>query len=399
MRFHYLPAAVAHQIFIKSTRDIVRKDAPEYGRNDLLLARKFPEYRPHAVLSRMAEGGVRKRLARRISAALPFSPEPLFYAALWPAEKLRRVPLIRRAGVRLIRFQEGIETYRSAAREAGSWRALRREFGLRVPVLMYHHVGPPRPGLYPGNSVTPQRFETHLRWLERRGYSAIRPSDWLRWMREGKPLGDKPVLLTFDDAYADTAAHALPLLKRYGFSGAVFVVTGQIAGTNLWDQALGYAPLPLMSADEIRRWASEGIEFGAHGRTHADLTKLSGEALRQEVEGSAQDLANLLGTRISSFAYPYGYADDKVVDLVRAHFDVAFSCEEGLNTLRTDPLLLHRVSISQEQPLFEFAWRVRFGRVPIPHLRERLRLRTRAKRLGRWFLKPFVHRPTQRGKV
>ena len=83
---------------------------------------------------------------------------------------------------------------------------------MRLPVLMYHHVGPPRAGACPSLTVTAERFERQVSWLARKGYVGIRPTDWLA-RRAGWPLPSKPVLLTFDDGYADIVEHALPVLE------------------------------------------------------------------------------------------------------------------------------------------------------------------------------------------
>ena len=107
-------------------------------------------------------------------------------------------------------------------------------------------------------TVSPAKFEQQIRWLARRGFQGICPRDWLQWLREGKGLPDKPILLTFDDAYADTAEYALPILKKYGFGAAVFVVTERLGGTNTWDEAEGCGTLHLMTAEQIRYWADAG---------------------------------------------------------------------------------------------------------------------------------------------
>jgi peptidoglycan/xylan/chitin deacetylase (PgdA/CDA1 family) len=156
----------------------------------------------------------------------------------------------------------------------------------RLPVLLYHHIGPRPPGTFPNLTVSTQEFERQMRWLVHRGYVGIRPSDWLRWLREGTDLPEKAVLITFDDGYADLAEHALPVLRRHGFGAVVFIVTGQVGGTNVWDEAIGSAMHRLMTADQIRYWAAQGIEFGAHSRTHADLTTLTSDKLSDEIVGS-----------------------------------------------------------------------------------------------------------------
>lgn len=185
------------------------------------------------------------------------------------------------------------------------------------------------------------------------------------------------MLLTFDDGYADVAEYALPILRRYGFGAAVYIVTGQIGGTNAWDKARGSGTHRLMTAEQIRRWAGEGIEFGAHSRTHPNLTTLTAEQLSEEVLGSRDDLERLLGTRPLSFAYPYGRYNDLVRNCASRAFDLAFSCDLGLNSLTTEPDLLKRSVVSPSDSLVDFECRLHLGRSPIERLRARIRLRTR----------------------
>jgi peptidoglycan/xylan/chitin deacetylase (PgdA/CDA1 family) len=257
-------------------------------------------------------------------------------------------------------------------REAGSWKALQADLGARLPVLMYHHVGQPQPGVPRSLTVSQEQFEGQIRWLARRGYVGICPADWLAWCREGKPLPPRPVLLTFDDGYADLLKHAVPVLKRYGFGAAVFVVSGQIGGTNIWD---GAQPVPfgrLLAADEIRELAALGIEIGAHSHSHPDLRALSEEELGEEVAGSARDLGVICNRQILSFAYPYGHHDGRVRDRVRATYDLAYTTEEGMNTLLTDHQGLRRTMVQPSDRLIDFACRVWWGWNPLHWVRQRV---------------------------
>lgn len=56
-----------------------------------------------------------------------------------------------------------------------------------------------------------------------------------------------------------------------------------------------------MTADQIRGWAAQGIEFGAHSRTHANLPTLSPSELEEEVVGSGKDLEVRLRGQIGVF--------------------------------------------------------------------------------------------------
>jgi len=252
--------------------------------------------------------------------------------------------------------------------------------------LMYHRVGPPRPGTPPALTVLPEEFERQIRRLVQWGYIGIRPTDWLSWSNGSRQLVRKPILITFDDAYADTADFALPVILQYGFSAAVYVVTGRVGKTNTWDEAEGSAALNLMTEEQIRSWTKRGIEFGAHSRTHPDLTKLSAEELEGEVAGSKQDLAFLLGAPVLSFAYPYGAYNQAVYNTVRKEFALAFTIQEGMIRAHHDPHLLRRACVSPTTSSIEFAVDARFGGgfKWLRDLRARLALRTRLARAIKW---------------
>lgn len=377
--FRYSPAATTHELYVKSSRDYLRGQARALGAGDLITARKHPEYRPHSRLAHFAETPVPKKWIRNALMRFPLSPVPLLALPLGLERWFCRWSSLRQAGLKLFSFAEPVAAWRGALSAAGSWTELKNEFDRRVPVLMYHHVGPRRHGVSSELSVSPEQFEQEMRWLARRGYVGISPSDWLRWLRDGKDLPAKPVLLTFDDAYADIAKYALPVLRRYGFKGAVFVVTGQLAGTNTWDEAKGHDTHQLMSEEQIRYWAGQEIEFGTHSRTHADLTQLSANECIQEIAGSKADLAALLGSSVVSFAYPYGKYNDAVRDVVGGEFDLAFSVNEGMNYLRSDPHLLRRTYVGPDDSLIDFGHIVRRGE-RVKSLRVKLALRTRLRR-------------------
>ena len=235
-------------------------------------------------------------------------------------------------------------------------------------VLMYHDVGPSVPGAFPDATIHQAEFEKQIAWLDDHGYVGIRPSDWIARCRHNKSLPEKPVLITFDDGYAGVAAYALPTLERHGFGAGVFIVTRRIGTASIWDQALGHSAAPLMSADDILRWSSRGIEFGCHTRTHPDLATLSGSEIEGEVVGSRQDLALLLNRVPSAFAYPWGRFNQAVHDCVRNAFDLAFSTRRGINFRRTDRHLLRRAAIRPNRSMLDFACRVRFGLNPFGKL-------------------------------
>jgi peptidoglycan/xylan/chitin deacetylase (PgdA/CDA1 family)/glycosyltransferase involved in cell wall biosynthesis len=389
VHFRHNPQAAAYELFMKSSQEFLQKQVEGDAKAEVYLSRKHPEYRPLSRVSGLAETHGGKRLLRNIVMQSPLSPASLLSLPIWAAEQLCRFIPIRKTGVRLLGAAERIIMLRAVLRETSSWKALQREFGIQMPVLMYHHVGPSRPNTYPALTVSSERFERQIRWLARRGYTGIRPADWVEWLRHGKNLPDKPILLTFDDGYADLADYALPVLRRYGFGAVVFVVTGLVGGTNAWDEARGSGTHRLMTAEQIRYWATQGIEFGAHSRTHADLTTLSANELEKEIVGSRDELAKISGCPVTSFAYPYASYNQMVYECAQGAYDLTFRGDEktpGINFLCTDPHDQQRTMVQPGDWLADLECRVRWGHSPLMELRSRLRVRTRFKRAWRFIL-------------
>jgi peptidoglycan/xylan/chitin deacetylase (PgdA/CDA1 family) len=309
------------------------------------------------------------------------APVPLDGAALAAARGAQALalspvrPLARlgtSVGLASLSAAQSLATVRGAAGAAGSWRALRREFRLRLPVLIYHHVGPRPADTYPELTVSGRAFARHLRWLARWGFTGIQPANWRAWCVEGRPLPPRPVLITFDDAYAGVAEHALPHLQRHRFGGAVFAVVGLGGRTNEWDERHGSGTHRLMSAAQLRACASAGVEVGSHGTTHARLTCADPVLVETEVAESRAALERLLGYEVRAFAYPFHYPRRGAAPAdaaVRRTYDLAFTTDEGTNHLATDLHRLRRTMVQPSDTPFDLWCRARLGWSPVAHAR------------------------------
>ncbi|RPE43790.1 polysaccharide deacetylase [Streptomyces sp. Ag109_O5-1] len=192
-------------------------------------------------------------------------------------------------------------------------------------VAMYHSVGDCSDDPY-RVTVTPGRLEKQLRWLRRRGLRGVSVAELLAARARGE--GRRLVGLTFDDGYADFLDHALPLLDRWGCGATLFVLPGRLGGDNAWDP-LGPRK-PLLTADGIRRAAAGGVEIGAHGLTHVDLTKADADTLGAETAESRSLLQDLIQSPVDGFCYPYGTVDRRAVDAVRdAGYGYACAIDPG----------------------------------------------------------------------
>ena len=194
-------------------------------------------------------------------------------------------------------------------------------------VLMYHSVEAYDRDPYQV-TVRPARFGRQLRWLRRRGLRGVAMSELLRARRDGG--GERLVGLTFDDGYGDFVTEVLPALRRYGWTATVFVVAGALGDHNRWDEP---GPRkPLMTAEQVRRVAGEGIEIGSHSLSHARLPELSAGRLADEVGRSREVLAALAGRPVDGFCYPYGSFGDREIEAVRAA-GYGYACAVGRSEL------------------------------------------------------------------
>jgi peptidoglycan/xylan/chitin deacetylase (PgdA/CDA1 family) len=168
---------------------------------------------------------------------------------------------------------------------------------IRVPILVYHYIRvnpaePDRMGF--ALSVTPADFAAQMNWLERNGYHPITTNDLYSYLSGARGLPSRPVILTFDDGYADFYKTALPILRSHDFTAVAYVVSGFVGRP-------GY-----MSAEQVVAADRAGIEIGSHTVDHVNLARQSGAGMRYQVTVSKQALERLLGHPVYSFCYPYG---------------------------------------------------------------------------------------------
>ncbi len=133
-------------------------------------------------------------------------------------------------------------------------------------------------------------------------------------------LPAKPIALTFDDGYTDNYTYALPILQKYGFKAAIFMV-----GINFDRQGR-------LSSGQIREMEAGGFTVGGHSMTHPDLTARSGAVLQAEVAGSKAKAERVTGKETRYFAYPGGFYNLATVEAVEAAgYKGAFTTLTGLN--------------------------------------------------------------------
>jgi peptidoglycan/xylan/chitin deacetylase (PgdA/CDA1 family) len=216
----------------------------------------------------------------------------------------------------------------------------------QVPIVMYHSVTQDPPAATRSLSVRPTDLEWQLRYLRDNNFTGLTFGDLCARSRTGAALPPRPVVLTFDDGYADTHEQALPLLREYEFPATVFVTTGWLRDAGPW--AAGHPLDRTMVWTQVKELHDAGIEVAAHSHSHAQLDQLGDQSLREELSLGKKLLEERLDQPVPSIAYPYGYWSSRVRDAVEeagyeqaAAVANAASCP-GRNVFTTPRLTVRR---------------------------------------------------------
>jgi peptidoglycan/xylan/chitin deacetylase (PgdA/CDA1 family) len=108
--------------------------------------------------------------------------------------------------------------------------------------------------------------------------------------------------ITFDDGHVSNYEIALPLLQTYGLTARFFITagwTGQNASYMNWA--------------ELRKLHDSGQQIGAHGWSHALLTRCSPSELEMELTRSRLILEEKLGAAVTTMSLPGGRYNKRVI--------------------------------------------------------------------------------------
>jgi peptidoglycan/xylan/chitin deacetylase (PgdA/CDA1 family) len=178
------------------------------------------------------------------------------------------------------------------------------------------------------------------------------------------------VVITFDDGYRNWIDYAVPVLKQLGLPAAFFISSGFIGlstkdeadfiGKNLLDTAGSRRVSGGLSEEGVKFIAKQGFTIGGHTKNHRNMSRLEGVSqARNEVLNDKLRLEQLIGKRISYFAYPIGSFRNPSIDLEKilreAGYKGAVTTLSGFNTSLTCPYQLRReiAGVSMPKPVLK----------------------------------------------
>lgn len=185
-----------------------------------------------------------------------------------------------------------------------------QKYDRRIKILTYHRiVETQKKGERNKFAVSIDSFRNQLKVLEVLNFTPITFLDYKLYLEDKLTLPKKPIILTFDDGYLDTFELAIPTLLEFDMRAVIFVLGNRSLKTADW---LNGDRTPLMNNEQIVTARSLGFEIGSHSMDHDVLTELSEFDLRENIKDSKRSIESVLGERISTFAYPYGFTDERV---------------------------------------------------------------------------------------
>jgi len=257
----------------------------------------------------------------------------------------------------------------------------------KLLILTYHKVClPSRSDGYLG--IPEDAFEQHVRFIKD-NFKTVSMQDGLKALHEGDS-SDIYATINFDDGYMDNYLYAYPVLKKYKVPATVFLTTDFVGKEHIfwWDKVFKIIPssdtndidktqaaerinfslrtkseseiqaviqkleerfqpqgkiepVLMLGWKEIKEMKTNGIDFGAHTKTHRNLCMLNDDEVLEELIGSKKEIEEKIGDEIKGFSYPFGIFDERVKGLVRkAGFEYARSTLKGFNHKNVDRFLL-----------------------------------------------------------
>ena len=189
---------------------------------------------------------------------------------------------------------------------AGTVHAQQSAQPTRVPILLYHRLGPTKAD---SMTVTTPVFESHLKYLKEHGYTVIPLRQLVNWLRKQGPVPPAgAVVIVEDDAHSSVQSVMLPLAKKYRVPVTVFVYPSAISNAK-------YA----MTWDQLRELKSSGLfDIQSHTFWHPDFRREKKrlkpaqyeKLVDTQLRKSRERLKGHLGGEVDMLAWPYGIYND-----------------------------------------------------------------------------------------
>lgn len=188
-----------------------------------------------------------------------------------------------------------------------------------VVIYAYQRIGEDQ---YPGSSLRLEQFEEQINELKTGGYNVIPMDKAVAALKDGTPLPDKTVVLTFGGGHRSIWNHAVPRLLDARLPFTVFVPTDPID----WESP------NYMTWKQLRDLHKhDDVSIGIHGAGYEHMVGIKTADVRASINKAATRFREELGFTPKYFAYPYGEYSRALEDIVGEWgFAAAFGQQSGV---------------------------------------------------------------------
>lgn len=205
---------------------------------------------------------------------------------------------------------------------------------VRIPILMYHSICNDDPN----NSlmIPTEMFAEQMEWLRENDFTAMSMDEVIEAMNTGK-VPKRPVLITFDDGYADNYINAFPELKNNNLKGTFFIISDTITEEG------GY----YMSTSMLKEMKEAGMEIENHTANHLELNNLSREDAIDSIKRGQEFLRSVIGSNGNYLCYPIGRYSDETIEIQKElGIKAALTTQGGISSIADGKYELKRIRIS-----------------------------------------------------
>jgi peptidoglycan/xylan/chitin deacetylase (PgdA/CDA1 family) len=217
-----------------------------------------------------------------------------------------------------------------------------------IPILMYHSID--------NNdvffTVKPEVFVKQMKYLKDKNYQVISLAKLVEILESKNPLPDKAIVITFDDGYQDNYTNAWPVLKKHNFPATIFLTTGLIGQ----EMTTSQGSLPMLNWSQIEEMHHSGlIDFQPHTVSHQRFDRLKLSEIEQEIVDSQKMIEEKLNKKCYFFAYPKGWYNQEIIEILKKHgFKAARTLETGKTKKGDDLFKLKRISVNSTISFIQF---------------------------------------------
>lgn len=212
------------------------------------------------------------------------------------------------------------------------------------------------------NDYFKKDFYTFINYLAKNNYWFLTTQDlFIYFIQKSQPIpsdkiGQKPVMISFDDGYSGVHDNVLPILKDLEKTynkkvKIVWFVNPGLMGVRLKDF------LPHASCADLRDGYKRGYyDIQSHGQTHKKLTQIKGKELKFELEQAKFDLRTCTEDLdrnkwvAAHFAYPFGQVNRRVEKSLSPYYLTGYIYDGNVARINrhTNKYRISRITVNRD---------------------------------------------------